>query len=70
MNASRRPPGPWLRGEGPSTTGPIGEPDRLVARLCLHGGDITEDGLHLSLAEWKDLIDSELMTTRRLPRAA
>lgn len=37
--------------------------DRLVGRLCLRAEDITEDGLHLSLAQWDFVVDMELATT-------
>jgi hypothetical protein len=41
--------------------------DRLVGRLCLTAEDIAEDGLHLSLTQWQDLVETELrMANRRL----
>lgn len=38
--------------------------DRLVGRLCLRAEDITDDGLHLSLAQWDYVVDMELATSR------
>jgi hypothetical protein len=43
--------------------------DRLVGRLCLRAEGISEDGLHLSLAQWDFLVESELAVLR-LPLAA
>jgi hypothetical protein len=43
--------------------------DRLVGRLCLRAEDITEDGLHLSLAQWDHVVDMELAVLR-IPLAA
>lgn len=41
--------------------------DRLVGRLCLVAEDIEEDGVHLSLTQWQDLVEAELrMANRRL----
>ena len=51
------------------TAGELGKLDRLVGRLCLRAEDITDDGLHLSLAQWDYLVDSELAVLRR-PLAA
>jgi len=43
--------------------------DRLVGRLCLRAEGISEDGLHLSLAQWDFVVESELAVLR-LPLAA
>lgn len=41
--------------------------ERLVGRLCLTAEDIAEDGEHLSLTQWHDLVETELrMANRRL----
>lgn len=41
--------------------------ERLVGRLCLTAEDIAEDGVHLSLTQWQDLVEAELaMANRRL----
>jgi hypothetical protein len=35
--------------------------------LCLTAEDIAEDGVHLSLTQWQDLVEAELaMANRRL----
>lgn len=39
--------------------------DRLVGRLCLRAEDIAEDGLHLSLPRWQDLVEVELAVANR-----
>ncbi|MEV1079857.1 RhuM family protein [Streptomyces sp. NPDC050211] len=39
--------------------------DRLVSRLCLRAEDIAEDDLHLSLMEWQNLVEVELMMANR-----
>jgi len=51
------------------TASELGKLNRLVGRLCLRAEDITDDGLHLSLAQWDYLVDSELAVLRR-PLAA
>ncbi|MFD4968917.1 RhuM family protein [Streptomyces sp. NPDC058424] len=41
--------------------------NRLVGRLCLRAEDIADDGLHLSLTQWRDLVEVELvMATRQI----
>lgn len=41
--------------------------NRLVGRLCLRAEDIADDGLHLSLTQWRNLIEVELvMATRQI----
>ncbi|MFI1293896.1 RhuM family protein [Streptomyces sp. NPDC020792] len=41
--------------------------NRLVGRLCLRAEDIADDGLHLSLTQWQDLVEVEVvMATRQI----
>lgn len=45
----------------------LGRLNRMVGRLCLAAEEIAEDGVALSLAQWDDLLDSELaMSSRRM----
>lgn len=47
-------------------TGPeLRKLDRLVSRLCLRAEDIADDGLHLSLVQWRHLVEVELMMANR-----
>ncbi|MFD4502112.1 hypothetical protein [Streptomyces sp. NPDC058457] len=47
-------------------TGPeLRKPDRLVGRLCLRAEDIAEDGLHLSLSQWRNLVEVEIVMANR-----
>lgn len=39
--------------------------NRLVGRLCLRAEDLADDGVHLPLAMWLDLVDTELALTAR-----
>lgn len=39
--------------------------ERLVGRLCLTAEDVAEDGVHLSLSEWQQLVEAELVMARR-----
>ncbi|MDX2616161.1 RhuM family protein [Streptomyces stelliscabiei] len=39
--------------------------NRLVGRLCLRAEDIADDGLHLSLVEWRHLVEVELRMLNR-----
>ncbi|MFD4511331.1 RhuM family protein [Streptomyces sp. NPDC058457] len=39
--------------------------DQLVGRLCLRAEDIAEDGLHLSLSQWRNLVEAELVMANR-----
>ncbi|GAB3213336.1 hypothetical protein GCM10027294_43930 [Marinactinospora endophytica] len=39
--------------------------NRLVGRLCLRAEDIAEDGVHLSMARWSQLVDDELRLLAR-----
>ncbi|MEU6058037.1 RhuM family protein [Streptomyces sp. NPDC047097] len=43
----------------------LGKLDRLVGRLCLTAMDIAEDGDHLSLPQWRMLVDAELAAVNR-----
>jgi hypothetical protein len=52
------------------TVGELKKLDRLVGRLCLLAEDIAEDGLHLSLAAWEDLVGAELAVAGRRSIAA
>lgn len=41
--------------------------NRLVGRLCLRAEDIADDGVHLSLTQWRNLVELELvMATRQI----
>ncbi|MFD5661006.1 RhuM family protein [Streptomyces hirsutus] len=43
-------------------TGPeLRKLNRLVGRLCLRAEDIADDNLHLSLTQWRNLVEVELM---------
>lgn len=39
--------------------------NRLVGRLCLTAEDIADDGLHLSLVQWRRLVEVELAMANR-----
>lgn len=39
--------------------------ERLVGRLCLTAEDIAEDGVHLSLTQWQNLVEAELAMAHR-----
>lgn len=39
--------------------------ERLVGRLCLRAQDIAEDGVHLSMSQWLNLVDRELEVLAR-----
>ncbi|HKW93026.1 MAG TPA: RhuM family protein [Methylomirabilota bacterium] len=47
------------------TTKELHKLERLVGRLCLRAEDIADDGLHLSLAQWQDLVEAELRMANR-----
>ncbi|MEU2596966.1 RhuM family protein [Streptomyces hirsutus] len=47
-------------------TGPeLRKLNRLVGRLCLRAEDIADDNLHLSLMQWRNLVEVELMMANR-----
>lgn len=64
-------PGPKSRARGVAknylTGVELRKLNRMVGRLCLRAEDIAEDGLHLSLAQWDELLDAELVAAG--PRA-
>jgi len=39
--------------------------NRLVGRLCLRAEDIADDGMHLSLTQWRNLVELELAMANR-----
>ena len=39
--------------------------DRLIGRLCLTAEDLAEDGNHLSLPQWRGIVDAELAMPHR-----
>ncbi|WP_338897417.1 RhuM family protein [Streptomyces sp. TG1A-60] len=41
------------------------ELNRLVGRLCLRAEDIADDGMHLSLVQWRHLVEVELAMANR-----
>ncbi|MEU0426421.1 RhuM family protein [Streptomyces canus] len=47
-------------------TGPeLRKLNRLVGRLCLRAEDIADDDLHLSLTQWRNLVEMELAMANR-----
>ncbi|MFJ1869976.1 RhuM family protein [Streptomyces chartreusis] len=47
------------------TTRELQKLNRLVGRLCLRAEDVADDGLHLSLTQWQNLVEMELAMANR-----